>query len=729
MNSALTRLAGLRRAAPAALLLSLLTACGGGGSDVGDQKDAKPVAVAQAIGSSSTVSGTVPARSGSDILLTGKESDGIDDPILRFQWRQIDNSGVNVELIERTRSTKLITVPQVAQATDLQFELTVIDSDNVSATDTVTVNAVPAPDANVFLEQDAAVDPGSNQYQLVVGVEPGETTNSNFSLDVETVVEWLDRTGSRQSLVLETRRIEGTWPDGVTGEDDIVSAAFNPRYLFSLPEVDMDEINKRFEGPGDRDLRIEQRDIDSAQVFMRFALDRFDNNARLVLLFNDGSTREIVTTALGETDSGPISGDELKTWAGQESGITAANYYALIEAPETLSEWLQASGFGDTPREQEGVAHAIYLNNFDLGFGRDMYLRVDEDCGNVYSYVGNYPSLDTALQNLNNFATVVMEYSPLDNGCGDDKIVKFLVYVPDETTGEQVLVNSMNFDGRGEKFVPGVCTVCHGGAANDLSGLDLDTIAALGDNERLALADLNASFMPWDLDSFLFADTDPAITADRAIISDADRERFSRNAQEEDFKAMNQGALHTYLGNPERFAPSIELVHGWYGREDCSSSEPDTQAQLTPGASFDGSFVQCGWRDEPQLYDDTFARYCRACHTQLDAIEFDETNFDTSAEFLDSAELDSTVFRKGTMPLARLTYDRFWTAFDGGTRAVDALGAARNVTPTDTGLPFPAISALPTIPDGGQVVVLDGSASAFADRFNWTIAADAGCAT
>jgi len=702
-----------------------LAACGGGGgSNVGSQNDSPPRASAQVVGSSSTVAGTVTARSGSEVLLSGKESDGIDDPILQFTWRQVDSTGINVDLIERTSNSRSFTAPRVAQPTNLQFELTVVDSENKSATDTVTVSILPAPDSNVFLMQDAATDPSVNSYEFVVAVEPGEQTHSAFSLDLETVVDWVDRSGAAQTLVLNRETINGEWPEQVTGIEDVTSAYFNPRYIRALPWIDVDEINKHFEEEDSRDKRLETRDIDKAAIYIRFIFNSFDNNARVVLLFPDDSTREVITTTTGQIDSGKINVDELREKAGLESRSSAAKYYALINAPATLSQWLAQAGFTADPDNQPGVAHTKYTNNFDLGFGRDMYLRVDEECGNVYSFVGNYPSLESTLQNRNKFATVVMEYSPIDGGCSGDKFVKFLNYVPDERSGEEVLVKSMDFDGRGERFVPGVCTVCHGGGPNDLSGVNLEAIAGMDDESRRALADLDTTFMLWDLDSFLYADDDPAITPDRDRISDAERQKYSRSSQEDQFRALNQGTLDTYLDDPERHAASIELVHGWYGSSNCGEATTQVSPKLMPGATFDGGFVQCGWQTEPTLYQQVFARNCRACHTQLGNAA---RNFDTAAEFLANPELNRTVFDQGTMPLARLTDDRFWAAFDGGSSAASVLAERRNVSPAQSDLPRPSFTASPPIPDAGAEVRLDGSGSAFADSYNWSLEANSEC--
>lgn len=722
-------------------VIAALQACGGGGgSNVGDQSEAEPVAVAQVLGVSAVTTGEVVTRSGSEVLLSGKESDGIDDPILYFEWRQVDSEGKPVDLIERSSNSRSFTAPAVAADTDLQFELKVTDSDGKTATDRVTVQVQPAADANVFLEQDAQGDVSRDSYEFIVAVEPGETTNSRFTLRIDTLVQWLDRNGVQREQVMSSERIEGEWPTGVTGTDDFDQAYFNPRYSRRLPILDIDEVNKSFEAEADRDKRIELAAVDDANVFVNFVLEDFDNNARIVLKREDGEFEQLLATVDGAVETGNIPVDRLRAARGLDTRESAQKYYALIDAPETLSQWLDMAGFGPDPANQPDVAHARYVNNFDLGFGREMYQRVDE-CGNVYSFVNNYPTLEATIQPRGKFATVVMEYAPIDRTCAGEKIVKFLAYVPDEVTGEDVLVTSMNFDGRGERVVPGVCTVCHGGAPNNLSEISLDQIAGLDDVTRTQHADLSSSFMLWDLDAFLYSDSDPALTQDRDKISDSLRERYTRAAQEAEFRALNQGALATYQGDPDRYAASIKLVHGWYGGygtdSECGADGTEVMPaipEVLPDGTFDGSYVQCGWRGEESLYQGVFARNCRMCHTQL---ETDSLNFDTFGEFFRSPSLLSTrVYEDGVMPLARLTYDRFWSDFDGGESAASLLAKRLPEAPVlPLALPIPEIGFNTAIsdcengptPDLGDAVCLDGSSSSFADSFLWSVTAVNGC--
>ena len=146
----------------------------------------------------------------------------------------------------------------------------------------------------------------------------------------------------------------------------------------------------------------------------------------------------------------------------------------------------------------------------------------DAVTGSVFSYVANYPTLEAALKKLNNFAAVVMEYSPPDQDPSGKKFVKFFAFVPDDK-GDSARNASFNFDGRGEKWVPGVCTACHGGRPTFLAN------GAYANH-----GDVNAGFLPFDLNSYLYVratDTkqvDPDLNA--AEFTSAQLEREQKHA-------------------------------------------------------------------------------------------------------------------------------------------------------------------------------------------------------
>ena len=752
-----------------------ITGCGGGGN-VGSQTDLAPLASGTAIGlGQETIGRGFLVRAGSEVLLTGKDSFGVDDPILDYQWQQIDNSGVSVTLFERIGQTVAFTAPSVNTETALEFLLTITDGDGQTASDNVLVTVIPIKDVNSFL-LNPSVD--ENLY-LFVSPAFGETLTSDmaFTLTLTPNIFWQDRDGNEQTVALETSVFEGRLTEGFTGTSNPVDSS-NLFFQIPIPLLDIDEVNLQFQDENrsgrlefelvsDAEMELEIEFIpttggscsvylarlnengDFTQVNAVEVLGQFENQN---LLPSDGALLNVVS---GDLTIG-INEEKVRQQLNIESKLSAENYYQCIDplnTATTLDSWLEHAGFIDTSGNSinsNQVAHALYINNFDLGFGRDMFLRQDEN-GNVYSYVVNYPSLELAIENRGEFATVVMEYSPAPTGqCGDgtfsdtEKIVKFYSYVPDTTTGEMVRAGTMNFDGRGERALPGVCLACHNGSINSnlFNTTDLSSIEASN-------ANLNASFMPWDLDAFLFTQAgnqsliDPSFNPNNFLTETISR--FSLEAQEDAFRQLNEGVLATFVDDVKRFEEPIRLIHGWYGNENALPAALDnedarndidvesplvilTKEELTqlPNNPFDGDYIQPGWRQHPDLYQDVFARNCRLCHVQQIELAI---NFETYQEFIDSALLTPFVYEQGVMPLSRLTMDRFWLAFDGTSESAAELlrthlASLGNIVETSPGQPVAEFSLSNVMADIGDLITVDASSSLFADSLDWSLSSD-----
>jgi subtilisin-like proprotein convertase family protein/cytochrome c5 len=95
------------------------------------------------------------------------------------------------------------------------------------------------------------------------------------------------------------------------------------------------------------------------------------------------------------------------------------------------------------------------------------------------------------------------------------RFTKFYVYGADGSRAARA-----NLDGRGDKFVPGVCNVCHGGVPGRVEN-----------GVYPKHGDTGAQFLPWDLETFVYDQTDPAL---------------SRAALEPQFKIFNKAVLSTY---------------------------------------------------------------------------------------------------------------------------------------------------------------------------------------
>jgi len=304
-----------------------------------------------------------------------------------------------------------------------------------------------------------------------------------------------------------------------------------------------------------------------------------------------------------------------------ESTSTATAYYRAVDPLDqrtTLDAWRVLNGFNIG-----ADAFAVYINNNDLDFARRMFVRTDPVTGVVSSYVENYATLQDAQSETNLIATVAMEYNvapgydPLDPDAR--RYVSFYVF-----DGNDNRTLSADLDGRGQKFVPGLCNVCHGGRPKALVG------GVYPNN-----GDTGAGFIPWDLDTYLFEDATASV---------------SRAEQESQFKIFNRVVLRT---NP--LPAAREVIEGWYG------------GPTLPATSFNGGFVPAGWRTPAapefatQLYIQSVAPSCRACHIMQGSPLQNDIDFASYDKFIShKARIETLVYDEGTMPLAKRTWDRFW---------------------------------------------------------------------
>lgn len=758
-----------------ALLFNLL-GCGPiDDSNVGEQEDLPPLAKALAVGLGINNS----AREGSEIILTAKDSDGQDTPIFQFNWSASTANPSAVQLRELTVNSVSFTAPQVTEATDYTFDLLVVDADGGEATDSVTITVIPARDLDRFLAFDSLSTTSLDNYQVALIPTTGQPVgsgNSEYSLDVNVVLHYPDRNADcaadgydSSGETCLTYANNNSWEmsqysqvlNGVWRSDDVGNAV-ETRVTLPLPQIIIDQLNQDLlDENASRDDLLELWKVDDIEIELTFDLSSNlvaelsvigPNNGFPVNLAGSNESAQVESLLAPVT----VTAEAIRN-SGRgkvESKATAEAYYAAIDpsaSADTLNKWLVSAGFaidnGDgtislipdaangVDSEESEFAHAVYTNNYDLGFGRDMYVRVDED-GNVYSYVVNYPTLEAALKKLNPLATVVMEYSPPAQGAAtDEKFVKFYTYIPNEQ-GEQVRVTDFNFDGRGQKYMPGVCAACHGGEPKIIDVDDPDYIG-----------DIGAAFLPWDLDSFLYSDTDPAILDISEVESDTSNLVYDRANQEAQFRKLNQAVYHTYKdsSNP-RFDNAIDLIGGsngepgWYSDAECAEGS-NTVACIS--GDFHGDYVPDGWAERSDLYTNVVARHCRSCHVGREGTD-EDPNFlqmATPADLLSASHRAKTmelVFNRGVMPLARLTMDRFWTGTESNPNPTDILWASLGeVSETQTpGSPLPEISSLPVelyavertlneqqylLTKVGRRIEIDASESLFSDSFSWSL--------
>jgi cytochrome c5 len=449
----------------------------------------------------------------------------------------------------------------------------------------------------------------------------------------------------------------------------------NPRVAFDVPSFNDEDLFAMFNQPGgDTSVLFPQQlvpsDVDTAQLLLSITAvpgscdgthAAPDLGTQLVValldegqnaqLWDSGATNNASASLNTDSSSAPLTADALlaiiKTNAQIETAESARAYYAALDPDSkktTLSDWLDANCFDHTAADY-GVAaagangaHATYTNNFDLGFGRDMYFMKCAATNTSASVVVNYASLEQAALKQSPIIAVAMEYGAAADGSNPDhRFTKFYVFAPDDRDGLLKRVASANFDRRGNKYVPGACTSCHGGTLPVLPPqfasatmtypviqnptLDTNTTpanlcSATATTGCLAPGDVDAAFLPWDLDSLLYADTDPAFTGESVS-----KAGFNRADQEAHLKALNVLAHDTFEPEMEpqsvgtsttqvdRYEAIRSLVEGWYG----GSGFPNaTYSDAAPPTSWTSWAAPSASAD---LFHNVFARNCRACHS------------------------------------------------------------------------------------------------------------------
>ncbi len=116
-----------------------LTACGGGGGGAAAPAAVNPPVPSVAPTADAGSDRKVP--SGAGVTLDGSDSSDSDGNIVSFDWNQ--TAGPVVTTAMSGLGQAAFTAPNVAASTDLVFELTVTDDDDLRASDPVTITVVP----------------------------------------------------------------------------------------------------------------------------------------------------------------------------------------------------------------------------------------------------------------------------------------------------------------------------------------------------------------------------------------------------------------------------------------------------------------------------------------------------------------------------------------------------------------------------------------------------------
>lgn len=753
-----------------------------------------PTAVITPVGSKATSgAGTaamaITVRSGSGVTLSGKDSDGNGVALASFSWKQtggptLQAAPIGGTLLYLTASTVEFTAPQVASDTVLTFQLTVTNALNVSSTATATVTVTAANDPDEFLVP-SVVDNPSPPRRFVVAVAPPSqalTPNTPVCISVNRSVTYTSRGNGVVNLALpalSNLQANAAWNPaatavGASGSQQQLVAALqsttNPRVVFDVPAFNDVELAIMYSQ--NLNAQLVPSDLDSAVLNLSISAtpgpcngttpDQAAVNGTTLALgvyapgatapaLTNGGTGPLLLTAdallqaiYSPPATNPPTPSTVETLAGTQA------YYAAIDPPwpgatvgaskSDLNTWLDDNCFDHTQSDfgtgaaGANGAHAIYTNNYDLGFGRDMYFikctRNHTDAnGNITAHTGdmaavviNYGSLEQAALKQAPILAVAMEHQGQghsDCHTGNNPcLTKFYAFAPDDRTGSYQRVSSANFDRRGEKYVPGACLSCHGGAITDATYQTANS------------ENVDATFMPWDVDALLFSDTDPAFTGN--LIGTGP---YTRAVQEPNLLKLNALAWQTYQ-SPEflpstgggcttppaasatcvdRFAAPIALLTKWYGwcgptGASCPTAHSyndnsSTAANDWPTATPQGApTTPTGAPND--LYHAVYAHQCRSCHTQNNVIKKQFNDFATFSSYLKpitGPSLQQLVFNKAQMPLARLTMDRFWVDYDGASTSA-AQTLANYVNSQAGGTPVSVATDNSVVPPGAPVV-------------------------
>jgi hypothetical protein len=583
------------------------------------------------------------------------------------------------------------------------------------------------------------------------------TADAPVCIQLARTVSYTARNGDPGSVVLPTQQVDAKWVASVGGSVTPGDYS-NPVVSFTLPSLNDDDILAQYGGADVNGqpvsdvspMSLVPSDVDSAYVQMAVSAapgscDGTVSNetlsaATLVLQLYDeqgyavgspatataAGSAVTVNTSLAPLNPNPLTPDGsshltpddfLRAEASRitataslrnpfpafETRESATAYYAAIDpaaAKTTLPAWLSANCFDPNDANYgEGeagydVTHAVYTNNYDLGFGRDMYFSTCPN-GTMASVVINYPTLETAANKLGAFLAVAMEYTPAAGAGGScfanvtsppttapTCFATFYSFAPDDRTGVFKRILSANFDRRGQKYLPGSCTVCHGG-----------TPAFAPGQPYPASGKTDANFLPWDVGTLLFGDTDPAFAcagtaqSQNPNCASINPTQYSKATQEPLIQKMNALAWKTYqfvenvsIPPPtiDRYQAPRDLLTQWYGGDPGAATAHAFDDSATPAAWMTPGQTASSTTD---LYHTVFAHYCRSCHTEvsLPLLQFSTyAQFNTFLSAANPAGITQSVFSDAIMPLSRLTMDRFWEDFDGGTSAAQTLGTFAN---------------------------------------------------
>lgn len=312
----------------------------------------------------------------------------------------------------------------------------------------------------------------------------------------------------------------------------------------------------------------------------------------------DGNVRgQMIVPETGASSNASPGGNHFLTYKGRDSKLGSCMYYRALGAvggcdaqgnminPISFDDWKRQHRFAPFGNVNGEVA-ATFINKMDLNLVRRMVATATAP-DNIAFYVCNNPGpegssqreidavLSTALAELKRVACVAMEWSKSPGANGGQPLTKFFTFGPDGA-----LLQSINLDGRGEKYMPGACVACHGGTVYN------GRFPEKGNPSPY----LGSGFLPFDTANYYFG-------------SSSDLTETSQSAA---LKQLNQLVAATETSPTTAVS---RLVSGWYADAGNTLNKqyvPSVWAAAevqTPGAS--------------RFYREVIGSSCRTCHAAL----------------------------------------------------------------------------------------------------------------
>lgn len=332
---------------------------------------------------------------------------------------------------------------------------------------------------------------------------------------------------------------------------------------------------------------VDATDVPNGDYTLEVTMDPLDaiNEANET---NNVQTAQVHLTQNTNVDAGTTNPDAgtplflVRRGVGSEQGANAyyaSNIAGFTAGSYTLDQWKQ---------EHLGLQQtvgALYRNRNELGFWREMTCTAAIDKGLGGCTVTNWANADDKQNGLPNKGTVAMAISSLG-------YTEFFVFLPDGHLSPFAILDS-----EGQKYVPNLCTTCHGGEYAGNGAPDLGSIWREFEPSLLqplpGLDPVVAEQQWYDLNQSIKQ-------ANAAIRSEAQGSPFGTD--------FAKSALLSYLDEIySQTSPPVSRPIG-----DLAHVPPSWSGGATPQVA----------AAKVELYEQFVAPYCMSCHRALAAVDY-----------------------------------------------------------------------------------------------------------